>query len=103
MKTPEGSGVGKARLDLAGRPPRMDLIGDKRTALFCTYRLDQGQLRLCWWPSEKERQCTLDPEQQDPPGVLMVMERPKGSGPVPDARSRPWDGQNFNYCVRPHW
>jgi uncharacterized protein (TIGR03067 family) len=87
-KTPEGSGVGKVRLDLAGRPPRMDLIGDKGATLFCTYRLDKGQLRLCWWPSAKVRQSTLDPEKQDPPGVLMVMEQPKDSGPVLDARWR---------------
>jgi len=85
MKTPEGSGVGKARLDLAGRPPRMDLIGDKGATLFCTYRLDKGRLMLCWWPKAKDRQGTLDPEKQDPPGVLMVMERPKDSGPVLDA------------------
>jgi hypothetical protein len=43
--------------------------------------LGKGQLRLCWWPKEKERQGTLDPEKQDPPGVLMVMERPKDAGP----------------------
>jgi uncharacterized protein (TIGR03067 family) len=86
MRTPEGRGAGKVRLDLAQRPPRMDLIGDKGTTLFCTYRLDKGQLRLCWWPSAKERQATLDPEKQDPPGVLMVMERPKDAGPVLDAR-----------------
>jgi uncharacterized protein (TIGR03067 family) len=86
MKTPDRSGGGKVRLDLAKRPPRLDLLGRKGATLFCTYRLDQGQLRLCWWPSEKERPSTLDPEQQDPPGVLLVMERPKGSGPVLDAR-----------------
>jgi uncharacterized protein (TIGR03067 family) len=86
MKTPDRSGMGKVRLDLAKRPPRMDLIGQKGATLFCTYRLDQGQLRLCWWPNEKQRQSTLDPEKQDPPGVLMVMERPKDSGPVLDAR-----------------
>jgi hypothetical protein len=28
----------------------------------------------------------LDTEKQDPPGVLMVMERPKDAGPVLDAR-----------------
>src|SRR5262245_40276481 len=39
MKHPDGTGTGKVRLDLAGRPPRMDLIGDKGTTLFCTYRL----------------------------------------------------------------
>jgi uncharacterized protein (TIGR03067 family) len=86
MKHPDGTGTGKVLLDLAKRPPRMDLIGDKGTTLFCTYRLDKGQLRLCWWPNEKERQSTLDPEKQEPPGVLMVMERPKGAGPVLDAR-----------------
>ena len=26
MKTPEGSGAGKVRLDLAGRPPRLDQV-----------------------------------------------------------------------------
>jgi hypothetical protein len=34
----------------------------------------------------KDRQATLDPEKQDPPGVLMEMERPKDSGSVLDAR-----------------
>jgi uncharacterized protein (TIGR03067 family) len=63
MITPEGSGVGKVRLDLAGRPHRMDLIGQKGATRFCTYQLDKGQLRLCWWPSAKERQSTLDPEK----------------------------------------
>ena len=62
----------------------MDLIGDKGATLFCTYRLDRGQLRLCWWPHEKELQGTLDPEKQDPLGV--VMERPKDSAPVLDAK-----------------
>src|SRR5215472_1008549 len=37
MKHPDGTGTGKLRLDLAGRPPRMDLIGDKGATLFCTY------------------------------------------------------------------
>jgi uncharacterized protein (TIGR03067 family) len=77
MKVPEGSGTGKVRLDLTGRPPRMDLIGDKRATLYCAYRLDKGRLVLCWWPKAQERQGTLDPEKQDPPGVLLVMERPK--------------------------
>ena len=86
MNTPEGSGRGTVRLDLAQRPPRMDLIGKMGATLFCTYRLDKGQLRLCCWPSAKDRQGTLDPEKQDPPGVLMVMERPKDAGPVLDAR-----------------
>jgi uncharacterized protein (TIGR03067 family) len=86
MKHPDGPGVGKVRLDLTGRPPRMDLIGDKGATLFCTYRLDKGQLRLCWWPRAKERQGTLDPLRQDRPGAPMVMERPKDSGPVIDAR-----------------
>src|SRR5262249_59652205 len=86
MKTPEGSGAGKVRLDLAQRPPRMDLIGRKGATLFCTYRLDKGRLLLCWWPKADDRQDTMDPEKQDPPGVLMVMERPKESGPVLDAR-----------------
>jgi uncharacterized protein (TIGR03067 family) len=86
MKHPDGTGTGKVRLDLAGRPPRMDLIGDKGATLFCTYRLDKGRLRMCWWPKAKERQSTLDPEKQDPPGVLVVMERPKDSSPVLDAK-----------------
>jgi uncharacterized protein (TIGR03067 family) len=86
MRHPDGTGKGKVRLDLAQRPPRMDLIGDKGTTLFCTYRLDKGRLVLCWWPKAKDRQDTLDPEKQDPPGVLMVMERPKDAGPVLDAR-----------------
>jgi hypothetical protein len=64
----------------------MDLIGQKGATLCCTFQLDEGQLRLCWWPSAKECQATLDPEKQDPPGVLMAMERPKDSGPVMDAR-----------------
>jgi uncharacterized protein (TIGR03067 family) len=81
LKTPEGNGEGKLRLDLAKRPPRMDLIGDRGATLFCTYRLDQGQLRLCWWPKAKDRQATLEPEKQDPPGVLMVMERPEDTAP----------------------
>jgi hypothetical protein len=85
-KHPDGAGGGKGRLDLNKAPPCIDLIGEKRTTLFGTCRLDQGQLRLCWWPSAKERQGTLDPEKQDPPGVLLVMERPKDSGPVLDAR-----------------
>jgi hypothetical protein len=34
MRTPEGSGVGKVRLDLTGHPPRTDLIGEKGTTLF---------------------------------------------------------------------
>ena len=86
MKTPEGSGAGKVRLDLAQRPPRMDLIGQEGATLLCTYQLDKRQLWLCWWPKAKDRQDTLDPEKQDLPGVLMVMERPKDSGPVMDAR-----------------
>jgi hypothetical protein len=86
MKHPDGAGGGKVRLDLTRRPPRMDLIGEKGRTLFGTYRLDQGQLRLCCWPRAKERQGTLDPEKQDPPGVLLVMERPKDAGPVLDAR-----------------
>jgi hypothetical protein len=40
-----------------------------------------GKVRL-----DLNRQGTLDPEKQDPPGVLMVMKRPRDSGPVPDAR-----------------
>jgi hypothetical protein len=80
------SGAGKVRLDLAGRPPRLDLIGQKGATLFCAYRLDRRQLRQCWWQKEKERQGTLDPEKLDPPGVLMLMERPKDTGPVLDAR-----------------
>src|SRR5262245_12180496 len=86
MKHPDGTGTGKVRLDLAQRPPRRDLIGDKAATLLCTYRLDKGRLVLCWWSNEKERQSTLDPEKQDPPGVLRVMERPKDAGPVLDAR-----------------
>jgi hypothetical protein len=43
-------------------------------------------LGLCWWPKAKDRQDTLDPEKQDPPGVLMVMEPPKDAGPVLGAR-----------------
>jgi uncharacterized protein (TIGR03067 family) len=86
MKHPDGAGGGKVRLDLAGRPPRIDLIGDKGATLFCAYRLDKGRPVLCWWPKAKDRQDTLDPEKQDPPGVLLVMERPKDAGPVLDAR-----------------
>jgi uncharacterized protein (TIGR03067 family) len=85
MKHPDGTGGGKGRLALNKAPHCTDLIGEKGTTLFGTYRLDQGQLRLCWWPKEKERQSTLDPEKQDPPGVLMVMERPQDPGPVLDA------------------
>jgi hypothetical protein len=66
--------------------PQTALIGQKGATLFCIYRLDKGQLRLCCWPKEKERQSTLDPEKQDPPGVLLLMERPKDTGPVRDAR-----------------
>ena len=86
MKHPDGAGGGKVRLDLKKAPHCTDLIGEKGTTLFGTCRLDQGQLRLCCWPSAKERQGTLDPEKQDPPGVLLVMERPKDAGPVLDAR-----------------
>jgi uncharacterized protein (TIGR03067 family) len=40
MKHPDGTGTGKVHLDLAQRPPRMGLIGDKGATLFGTYRLD---------------------------------------------------------------
>jgi uncharacterized protein (TIGR03067 family) len=86
MKQPDGTGGGKVRLDLKAEPRRMDLVGAKGTTLYCTYRLDKGQLTLCWWSTAKARQSTLDPEKQDPTGVLMVMERPKDTGPVLDAR-----------------
>jgi hypothetical protein len=68
--------------------PQTAIIGQKGATLFCTYWLDKRKLRLCWWPSAKERRSTLDPEKQDPPRVLMVMERPKDSGPVLDARQQ---------------
>jgi hypothetical protein len=41
----------------------------------------RGKVRL-----DLDRQGTLDPEKQDSPGVLMVLERPKDSGPVLDTR-----------------
>jgi uncharacterized protein (TIGR03067 family) len=47
MNHPDGTGTGKVRLDLAGRPPRMDRVGDKGTTLFSTYRLGKGPLVLC--------------------------------------------------------
>jgi uncharacterized protein (TIGR03067 family) len=85
-KQPDGTSGGKVRLDLTAVAPRMDLVGSKGTTLFCTYRLAKGQLTLCWWSTAKARQSSLDPKKQDPPGVLMVMERAKDSGPVLDAR-----------------
>jgi hypothetical protein len=44
MKQPDGTGGGKVRLDLKKAPPRMDLIGEKGTTLFCTY----GSIRVAW-------------------------------------------------------
>jgi uncharacterized protein (TIGR03067 family) len=56
MKHPDGTGTGKVRLDLAGRPPRMDLIGDK------------GQLRLCWWPRRRTGRAPSTPRSRIRPG-----------------------------------
>jgi hypothetical protein len=86
LKIPEGTGEGKVVLDLAKQPHRLDLVG-KAVTLYCTYELEKGKLRLCWWTSAKDRQGNLDPLNQKPPGVLLEMERAKKDpGPALDAR-----------------
>jgi uncharacterized protein (TIGR03067 family) len=84
MVTQEGKAEGTVKLDLTAKPARMDLVSKKAT-VYCGYTLSKDTLRLCTWSKAADRQATLDPLKQDPPGLLLVMERWK-AGPVLDAR-----------------
>jgi hypothetical protein len=67
MKTPDRSGGGKVRPDLAQRPSRTDLIGQNRVTLFCTNQIDKGQLRLCWWTEVIDRKALRTPRSKSRP------------------------------------
>ena len=85
LTTPDGTGEGAVKLDLSKKPHRLDLVG-KGVTLFCVYSLDKGRLRLCWWGSAKDRQGTLDPLRQKPPGPVLDARRSvntKGRGTSP--------------------
>jgi uncharacterized protein (TIGR03067 family) len=78
-----GGATGKVSLGPRADPRRIDLVTGKGPGLFGAYRIDgRGTLTLALWTKSADRQGTLDPERQNPPGMVFVLRRLAQKGEV---------------------
>ena len=71
-------GFGEAAGKVAVWAGRIDLLSVRGPSLHGTYRLERGTLAL--WTKAADRQDTLDPERQNPPGLVFTLRRSEKGG-----------------------
>ena len=73
-------GLGEASGKVVVRAGRIDLLSVRGPSLHGTYQLKGGVLTLALWTKAADRQDTLDPEKQNPPGLVFTLRRPDKGG-----------------------
>jgi hypothetical protein len=69
-------GFGQAAGKVAVGSGRIDLLSARGPSLHGAYRLERDTLTLALWTNAADRQDALDPEKQDPPGLVFTLRRP---------------------------